>query len=202
MKNWVIYRITNLVNGKIYIGKTIQGLARRRSEHIHRFNLGERNHKLYLAMRKHGLENFKFEVLCCALKIEYLDQLEIQFIKEYNSFNRGYNMTCGGEAIAEETRRKIGLAHKGRKVTWAQKGWITRRNNPDAKHPKDYVAKGANNTNSKSYLVRFPCGKEDRISGLNQFCKANSLTKKCLLATLGGDQYHHKGFSLLARFTD
>lgn len=38
----IIYKITNLINGKVYIGLTTQGLSRRKGEHVYRFNLGER----------------------------------------------------------------------------------------------------------------------------------------------------------------
>lgn len=202
MKDWLIYSITNILNGKVYIGQTRQGLARRKGEHIHRFNLGERDHKLYRAMRKHGIENFKFEVLCSALKLEYLDQLEVEFISQFNSFHRGYNMTCGGDSVSDETRAKIGAALKGRKITWYDKVVASRIANPNRKKAKDFVAKGAANVNSKSYLVRFPDGEEKIVSGLNQFCKEHGLTKKCLLDILEGKQRHHKGFSLLARFND
>lgn len=202
MKNLIIYCIRNIVNGKVYIGQTCQGLARRRAEHIHRFNLGERDHKLYQAMRKHGIKNFKFEVLCNCLKPEYLDEMERHFVAEFNSFENGYNMTCGGDGTAEETRRKLSAALKGRKILWADKLWTTRRNNPDAKHPKDYVAKGANNSLAKSYLVRLPNGEERKVRGMNQFCKEHGLSFNLMLAVLYGKQRHHKGYSLLARFND
>lgn len=202
MRNLIIYSITNLVNGKVYIGQTRQGLARRRGEHMHRFNLGERDHKLYQAMRKHGIENFKFEVLCNCLKPEYLDEMERHFIVEFNSFERGYNMTCGGDAVSDETRQKLSTALKGRRILWADKLWATRRNNPNAKRPKDYVAKGANNPNAKSYLVRLPDGEERRVKGLKHFCKEHGLSFNLMLAVLYGKQHHHKGYSLLARFND
>jgi group I intron endonuclease len=202
MKNLIIYSITNNVNGKVYVGQSRQGLARRKGEHMHRFNRGERDHKLYLAMRKHGVENFRFDVLCHCLKPEYLDEMEACYIAQFNSFNRGYNMTCGGDSISDETREKISAAHKGRKITWYDKIVASRKANPNRKLAKDFVAKGAANVNAKSYLVRHPDGQEERISGLNQFCKQHGLTKKCLLDILVGKQHHHKGFSLLERFND
>lgn len=117
MKNWLIYSITNTVNGKIYVGQTRQGLARRKAEHIHRFNLGERDHKLYRAMRKYGIDKFRFDIVCYAPKLEDLDELERQVIAEHNSFQRGYNMTCGGDSISDETRAKLSAIHMGRKIT-------------------------------------------------------------------------------------
>lgn len=202
MENFVIYSITNLVTGEVYIGQTRNGLHRRKGEHISRFNLGERDHKLYRAMREHGIDKFEFAVVCIADKAEDLDRLEIEFISKFKSVERGYNMTCGGDTISDEARRKISAAHKGRKITWYDKVVASRIANPNRKKAKDFVARGSSNVNAKSYRIRFPGGDERVICGLNQFCKEYGLTKKCLLDILDGKQHHHKGFTLLARFND
>lgn len=153
-------------------------------------------------MRKHGLENFEFEVLCHCLKPEYLDELEKHFIAEFNSFNRGYNMTCGGDSISDETREKIRAAMKGRKITWYDKIVASRIANPNRKKAKDFVARGAANVNSKSYLIKFPDGHEERIKGLNQFCKDNGLNNSSMSHTLSGKDKSHKGYTVLERFID
>ncbi len=202
MKN-LIYMIENVVTGKVYIGQTRQGLARRRGEHVYRFNLGERDHKLYQSMRKHGLEAFKFSVLCIALKPDYLDELEAAIIAQWNSFRRGYNMTCGGDAVSDETRAKISAAHKGRKLPWASKIWESRRRNgTDKIDMRQYVPSGAAHPKSKSYLIRDPEGVEHRVTGLRDFCKPRGLDHKTMIDTLKGVQRHHKGHVLLARFND
>lgn len=198
MKN-LIYTITNLVNGKVYVGQTRQGLLQRQREHICRFNLGERDHKLYRAMKKHGIENFKFEVLFHCFDAKYLDEMELLFVKQFNSFNRGYNMTCGGDGVSEETIAKLRAVNLGRKITWTDKIVAKRRENGNyGKH----TPKGEANPTSKSYLVRFPSGKEEKITGLRQFCIQNKLSHNLMIAVLNGTQRHHKGFSLLARFND
>lgn len=202
MKEPIIYKITNQINGKVYIGQTIQGLARRKGEHIHRFNLNERDHKLYLAMRKHGIDNFKFETLCCALNEHHLDDLEKHFITEYNSFNRGYNMSCGGDSVSQETRDKLSRSLTGRKITWYDKIVESRKRNPNRKQAKDFVAKGADNVNSKTFLIVYPNGKEEYIKGMRQFCIKNGLSHCLMWAVLKGLQNHHKGFKVKARFND
>lgn len=202
MKDYLIYSITNEANGKVYIGQTRCGLDRRKSEHISRSNLGERDHALYQAMREFGVSVFRFDVICNALKPEYLDDLERQFIEEYDSFRNGYNMTLGGDSVSEEGLRKISAALKGRKITWYDKIVVSRKANPNRKKAKEFVAKGSANVNARSYLIRFPDGSEQVVTGLNQFCAAHKLTKKCLFDILEGKQKHHKGFSLLARFND
>lgn len=201
MAESIIYVIRNKTNGKVYIGQTIQGLARRQSEHKYRFALGERDHKLYEAFRKHGFENFEFDVLLNCNSDE-LDNWERFFIAAANSYNRGYNMTCGGDGVSVETRAKLSAILKGRKVTWIDKAWITRRKNPNAAHPADHVKSGAENSNSRGYLVKCPDGSEVRFKGLRAFCKERGLSHNLLIATLNGTQHHHKGYVLLARFND
>ncbi len=202
MRKPIIYKITNKVNGKVYIGQTIQGLSRRKGEHIYRFNIRERDHKLYLAMNKHGIDNFTFESLCCVLKEEYLDDLEKHFVKEYNSFKRGYNMTCGGDSVSKETREKLRNVMLGRKITWYDKIVESRKRNPNKKDPKLFVPKGDKNVNAKVYLIVYPDGREEYIKGLRQFCLENGLSHCLMIAVLNGLQKHHKGFKVKARLND
>lgn len=58
----VVYKLTNLVNGKIYVGQTRGSLPKRFRKHCERANKGAKG-KLYPAMRKYGIINFKPEVL-------------------------------------------------------------------------------------------------------------------------------------------
>lgn len=202
MKN-VIYMIRNTANGKVYIGQTRQGIARRRAEHVARFNLGERDHKLYQAMRKYGLEAFEFSVLCCCLSPDYLDDAEAALIADYNSFHRGYNMTCGGDSVADETRAKLSAKLKGRKAPWAQATWeVRRRNGTDKIDMREYALRGDAHPSASTYLVRDPEGIEHRVVGLRAFCRPRSLDHKTMLDTLKGKQRHHKGYAVLARFND
>ena len=202
MKNLIIYTITNTVTGEKYVGQTRRGLARRRAEHRHRFNLGERDHELYRAMVKYGFEKFKFEVVCHCLRPEYLDEMEAHFVEHFRSFDNGYNMTRGGDSISDGARANISKALKGREIWWKDKLWVNRRGQPDHKDPKDYVAKGGKHTKAKRYLVRTPEGEELVVHGLNLYCKERGLDMPTMLATLKGLQRQHKGYALLARFND
>lgn len=198
----LIYKVTNKVNGKVYVGQTTQSLPQRITEHRSRLNAGERNHKLYLAMRKHGFENFEFETLCCAVDERFLDELEIQFIKEFNSYNRGYNSSEGGGSISPETRAKLSRIFKGRKITWTDKIVASRKSNPNCRSPKEWVAAGAKHTKAKRYRIRKPDGSMVVFGGLREFCRNNELDHKTLIDTLKGVQSHHKGYVLLERFND
>ena len=94
----VIYLIRNLINGKCYIGKTIN-LKRRIYEHFMGHSEGCK--LLSRAIKKYGKENFSVEILHEGIIPELLDEFEIQAIKEHNTkAPRGYNLTDGGEGLS------------------------------------------------------------------------------------------------------
>lgn len=97
----LIYKITNKINNKCYIGQTIKNAEERWKEHkSHAFGThpNDINKTLYKAIRKYGLENFIFEVLQDNIETyEQLDKAEIYWIDFYNSFIKGYNETFGGQ---------------------------------------------------------------------------------------------------------
>lgn len=92
-----IYKITNLVNGKEYIGQTSLSIQERFKQHIHDANKGYYNHRpLYNAFNKYGIENFIIEELeeC---NTEEVNQKEIEYINKFDTYSNGYNATLGGE---------------------------------------------------------------------------------------------------------
>lgn len=96
----VIYKITNLVNGKVYIGKTINKPRNRFLAHLKEARNGSQYY-LHRAIRKYGKDNFKFEVIDDSAKtIEELDKLEVYYIQLYRSTESeyGYNMHLGGSS--------------------------------------------------------------------------------------------------------
>jgi len=97
----LIYKITNKINGKCYIGQTIKSAEQRWKKHqSHAFGThpNDINKTLYQAIRKYGLENFTFEVVQDNIEtFEQLDKAEIYWIDYYNSFVKGYNETFGGQ---------------------------------------------------------------------------------------------------------
>ena len=89
-----IYKITNKINGKCYIGQTTD-YKRRFQEHKSCGYGNENNKLLYYAFRKYGIDNFDFEVI--EEKTEKYNEKEKYWISYYDSFENGYNMTEGGE---------------------------------------------------------------------------------------------------------
>ena len=93
-----IYKITNLFNGKIYIGQTSQTINQRWKEHLK--DSKNPKYPLHKAIHKYGIENFKIEEIE-ACEIENLNEREIYWISFYNSYkgSNGYNATLGGEGV-------------------------------------------------------------------------------------------------------
>jgi len=115
----VIYKATNNINGKCYIGQTSKKLDDRIKCHMKRFRNDNNNIYFYNAMKKHGWDNFKWEVLCECKSKEELDEMEFHYIKQYDSYENGYNMTFGGEGNygwvpSEETRKRFSNGQKNR----------------------------------------------------------------------------------------
>ena len=92
-----IYSITNKLNGKMYIGQTVS-YCDRKSQHFTR----EKGYRLSQAMKKYGKENFEmkpivtFKAINKKVRADVLNQLEIFYIKKYDTFRNGYNATTGG----------------------------------------------------------------------------------------------------------
>lgn len=92
-----IYKITNSINGKIYIGKTSQTIEERFKEHCRDSKRRLKEHRpLYFAMNKYGIENFSVEEIEQCEDSE-AEEREIYWIDAYDSYRKGYNATIGGD---------------------------------------------------------------------------------------------------------
>ena len=95
----IIYKITNKINGKVYVGQTARSLNIRWAQHISASNNGSKLH-LHCAIRKYGVDNFIVEVIDTATSKEELDCKEKYWISYFGSTdnNIGYNCSYGGES--------------------------------------------------------------------------------------------------------
>ena len=127
-----IYKITNKLNGKVYIGQSVD-IDTRWRQHIN----AKDNYAIHNAIKKYGKENFKFEVLLECPE-DMLDVWERDVIALYDCISpNGYNLTEGGEGhhLSEETRLKMSEAKKGihlseetrLKMSESKKGRISNR---------------------------------------------------------------------------
>ena len=115
-----VYKIENLVNGKTYIGQTIQKPRKREYSHFSMLRRGiHKNPHLQNSFNKYTEANFKFTVLNYATDKKTLDQLESKYINKYNSTDKhcGYNCCDGGAngKLSKETRRKMSESKMGEK---------------------------------------------------------------------------------------
>lgn len=108
--NYSVYKITNIINNKSYIG--VDSYFPKRLKQ-HKSNLDKNIHKnkyLQNSYNKYGFENFTFELLRnCETREEMLNK-EIELISYYNTLENGYNHTVGGEG-------SIGYKHKEESIS-------------------------------------------------------------------------------------
>lgn len=107
-----VYIITNTINGKQYVGQST-GIRKRFTRHKRaaRTKMVRECFYLHNSIAKHGVENFKFEVLLYADDREYMNLMEQRCITGYNTMSpAGYNLDTGGgvsRTVAESTREKM-----------------------------------------------------------------------------------------------
>jgi len=114
----LVYKITNILNGKSYIGQTIKSLKTRWSNHCK-----DSSHCAVLlsAIRKYGKGNFSISVIGEYTNIEDLNSAEEYFIELYQTLApNGYNIRPGGNysSQSEETKKKMSEAASGDKNFW------------------------------------------------------------------------------------
>lgn len=116
----LIYKITNTINSKVYIGQTTKTFEQRKKSYINEYKWSKNPRVIIQAMRKYGFNNFKFEIIEDNIQSqEELDNKERYYIMEvYHSLveEKGYNIECGGNGKGKHTpttRKKIGDAQRG-----------------------------------------------------------------------------------------
>lgn len=132
MGNMCIYKITNKINGKVYIGQTINYKKRSKAHFSNLFSNKHHNRYLQNAFNKYGRNAFEIEILekC---KEEDLDRLELKYIAEYNATNEvfGYNLVEGGQKyrfFTDDVKKRMSESNKGRKLTEEHKNKISESN--------------------------------------------------------------------------
>lgn len=120
-----IYKCVCSVTGKIYIGQTIQNYKERWRCHIKdAFNKGSvsYNHHFHRAIRKYGEDNFQWTIIetisCTNLENLHniLNELEIKYIKQFDSYHSGYNSTKGGDNSRKECKPITSYNESGEKL--------------------------------------------------------------------------------------
>jgi len=118
----IIYKITNKINGKYYIGQTIHSLKNRWKSH--KADMNRFDYALQRALKKYGVENFTINEIDKGDNQEELNKKECFWIEYHNSMTPfGYNIRNGGAngKLSEETKQKISRSKMGSglgKIPW------------------------------------------------------------------------------------
>ena len=144
----IIYKITNKVNGKIYIGQTIKTLERRWYQHTK----AKDNSAFHKAVRKYGAANFIVEQIDVACSKEELNAKEKYWIEYYGTMTsqNGYNMTEGGRSGAVDLKRSEETKQRIAKAITGDKHWhATKVRNVETGEVFDTVSEAARKYNTQ-----------------------------------------------------
>jgi hypothetical protein len=207
----IIYKVTNKINLKVYIGQTTMPLKLRKASHKCAALTSHSNSYFHKAIRKYGWDSFEWvELYQCSSK-EELDIKEIEYIVEHDchaSSGKGYNLTKGGDynpMSDPDIKRR-----RDESLKIAMKAFVGDNNvmkRPDiiqkhqtaidqlSKDPDWIEAKRIGDQKQKStYEVTYPDGTIEIVTGLNKFCKDHGLQQSKMSSVVSGDRNHHKGF--------
>ena len=180
MKKYVVYKITNKINNKIYIGVTNNTRLRWSGNGTqYRDTSKEGNRRpFWNAIKKYGWDNFEKEILESDLTKELAYIKEMQMIKEFNSTNKkiGYNVSPGGNGgvvYKSHPRGMLGKHHTLEHKAMHAKRWNNKRTNPmtngtvkwgtthphpkgmlGKKHSEEYKNRLRSNTGGKAFSAK------------------------------------------------
>lgn len=137
-----IYKLTNKINGKPYIGQSTEDDINKRWDAYKRLDC-KRQPKIYNALKKYGPENFLFEVIDNTDNQLHLDDLEILYVTQFDSIKNGYNCMPGGKGgkHSEESKKKMSDIKKEHNV------WIGRKHSEETKRRMSESHKGITSWN-------------------------------------------------------
>lgn len=118
LKHMIIYKITNKINNKSYVGQTTQKISERWRKHLKSTTKCTAMHN---AIQKYGKESFTVEIVCTCISKEDLNEKESYYIKLFNTLSpHGYNLKEGGSTnfYSHEARLRMSESTKGEKAYW------------------------------------------------------------------------------------
>jgi len=153
----IIYKATNQINNKIYIGQTSGLLETRKRQHINRNN----NNKIYFhnAIHKYGADNFSWEVIRICDSIESLNAWEQYYILYYKSIGECYNLRSGGKNSlhSESTKKKMSIAKQNMSEETKKKMSVAKQNISEETKKKMSIAhigkKASEETKNKLRII-------------------------------------------------
>lgn len=171
----IVYKATNKINGKVYIGQTTQDLNRRITQHKS-LALGKQ-HDTYFnrSLCKYGVDNFEWEIIDSCYSRDELNSMEIKMIEKYNTCEMGYNITNGGEGYSvcgkrhhmygkrrpKSVRDKISNTHEGVKLS----GYHRRRISESKKGKKHHMYGKHHSEETKRKISQAQIGQKHHMYG-------------------------------------
>ena len=215
----LIYKITNNINDKSYIGQTTYSLSSRAKTHMYMANKGS-NTAIHKALRKYGEDIFTYEVLEYNNSKEELNLAEEWYIRYYKTFVgfkncKGYNLTLGGGGTVgwvptSEYRKQQSKNNSGKGNPMYGRSFMTfmsdkernlYRKRMSIKNLGDgnpnYGKRGSKSKLAKKYIIITPEGEEIIIHGLRDFCrryKKDKLNHNYLSYCVSGKINSYKGY--------
>ena len=189
-----IYKLTNLQNQKVYVGKCEGKIAGRMAKHCHHVRKGT-NRYLYDAIRHYGWDNFSIEIIDACSSKEELNEREIYWITVLKSRDKafGYNMTEGGDgggdgkALIEAAKNRIGTT-----MPQEQRDKISKANKGRSPHPMTEEMKDKISASLKGKMPSKPIHENIKRLGLppNRLGKKHTAKTKQLMS-LNSDHKCH-----------
>lgn len=214
---YYIYKLTNRINGKGYVGVT-NNYEKRMREHSYASN----DYAISRAIRKHGWDSFNHEIIAqTECHVNAYRVLEPKYIAEHDTKDSGYNLTDGGEGtlgyspssdarnkmseakkgktLSEDHKRKISESNMGRKVHDETKQKISAK----LKGNKNFEGKSHSNCTksilskqkAKTWDVVDPDGNHITVTNMRKFCLDNNLHHSAMSRVMSGKQKKHKGYT-------
>lgn len=179
----IIYKVTNLINGKIYIGQSTK-------DDPNYFGSGT---YIRRAVKQYGIENFNKEILCECNTREEMNELEIKYIKEFNSKSpNGYNLSDGGDSGPglfgdRNPSKRPEMKEKARKRMIGDRN-ISKRD--DIKRKISEKLKGSKKNISEEGMKRLVETSRERFNNNNPM--SHPEFKEKLLEVVKSDEYKKK----------
>ena len=199
----IIYKVTNTINNRIYIGQTIHTLVHRKKGHYYEVNNGSTTY-FHNALRKYCDAAFTWVIVCTCESREELNEMEFHYIKQYNAnkLASGYNITCGGEGtqLFGVNNGMFGKTHTSevrQRLTENATGRIQSAETISKRVDKIKGMKRLDSTKirmSNTWEITYPNGAIEVIQNLQAFCRCNQLIPSCMSNVADGKRKHHKNF--------
>lgn len=183
MKKTGVYIIVNKINGKIYVGQTLnkRGFIGRWYSH----KKCNDNYPLYNSMKKYGTEAFDFQPVLISDDLDEINKIEKQLIKALNTTDRryGYNIQLGGSKgkFSKESKLKMRKAKIGK--------YLGKENPNYGKGQTEFNKNRTMESNAKYHLIVSPDGVINKVYNLNQWCKDNNLDRRNLYNKSGSNGF-------------